>query len=138
LGIEDSQGQILNGQKLIINASGLEGGLRKKSDGVTFFGLKMYKNQDTNSISNSNISSNPIINDVILNYKGNTIEKDHLFYIFFKRNQQKYYIRNSDEEKKNDKTLIYLKITDLFEVKTKKFFFMGESLFYLEPYTIEK
>ena len=101
---------------MTINAAGLENGLRNKRDGYTFFGEK------EKNVRNFNHSKDDtVVNDFLINYKIEGISNHSLFYIVFRRSRynlnkvsQKYYIKNSEETSKDDKSLIYVKLDNKF------------------------
>jgi hypothetical protein len=118
--LSDEIGDFLFKKIATINAAGLENGLRNKRDGYSFFGEK------------EKLGDN-IVNDFLVNYKMEGANHHTLFYIVFRRISQKYYIKNGEDTSKNDKSLIYVKLDPKYEIKMKKFFFIGDSLFYVEP-----
>lgn len=76
-----------------------------------------------------------------------SISNKSLFLIVYRRSinnykigSQKYHIKNTEDTTKNDRNLIYVKLNMKYvrfflfkEITSKKFFFIGDCLFFIEP-----
>lgn len=89
-------GDAINNETLLISAGGLVNGLRNKRDGITFFGCKDL-DEGTNkgidyelNISNSNLSQ---------------VFSSILFFIYFKREEKKYYIKTYPVSKESTNSI---------------------------------
>ena len=80
------------------------------------------------------------MNDFILNSEDETDSK-RIFSILFLRSiklslildEQQYVIRYMNDKKKG-KDLLYSKIEKPLKIRDKRFFFIGECIFYIEPF----
>lgn len=84
LELEQIIGDILGTKKLIITAAGLSGLGRKSNDGVTYFGSK------SKNIMNSKV-------DFELNIESEipkTLTSPYIFMIYFRKEEQKFYIKS--------------------------------------------
>ena len=113
---------LLNKQKLIITAAGLENNLRGVKDGYTFFGV-------------NEIYDGCKINDYLINLPHDKDNQEtqmkfnkRLFAIFFDRNTSKFYFRALCESQ----IYIYIQITHKFYIKHKKYFQIGNQVFHVE------
>ena len=93
---EINQSNLFNGKIIYINASGCNEGLRQKRDGMTFFGLNEYEKDE-------------IVNDIIINLEKD-IKLTKLFVIYYDRKRAHYYIQNLNNDVKENKFLMYIKI----------------------------
>ena len=78
----------LKGQVIRINAQGMEGALRQRNDGFTFFGCKKHDIKKSSAINSGILRS--IINDFIIPSKDKETEKRHRgrhMQIFFDYNE---------------------------------------------------
>ena len=113
----EKEGDMLPTEKksLRITARGLENGLRNTHDGCTYFGLSK---EDNNKV---------IVNDFILNYKNDSIDKNNdninsVFCIYFLRETKKYYLRNLNN---SPSFFIYVKIEKKLFFKDKQLLIVG-------------
>lgn len=152
--LSDIKGNLLNGNKLIIDAAGLKGSLRKIRDGYSYFGI--------------NQKGNEIMNDYILNFSGCSNKKT-VFYIYFDVTKQKFFIDISHDKDITEKNEVMVKeknlskrsekqtylnlnnqidfnnillnfisvklVGDNFSFKRKKIFFIEKNLLLVEPQT---
>ena len=132
----DVEGDLFR-KKLSIDASGLDGSLRNSRDGVTYFG---FKNNNKNvKILFSKIKEYSILNDFIINHQNDSDSKS-VFSITYQRGiifydnlaTQEYFLK-SIYEKKSGKNLIYSKIEFPLKISEKRFYFIGDCLFFVEP-----
>lgn len=97
--MEQIVGNILGITKLKITAAGLKGTMRKANDGVTYFGIK------------SNKLKNKI--DYELNLEGNFKDSTHslIFMIYFRKDEQKFYIKSSSKDSSMSLPVVQIQIT---------------------------
>ena len=120
--ISDFEGDLLNGKKLIINAAGIKNSLRKKQDGITFFGMETLNELNKN--------------DFILNLQKIMVNKKHkiidtIFAIYFEKKEKLYYFQSFLKE--CDETISY-KIPNkiYYEIKNKDRFLLGNNKLIIE------
>ena len=122
LAISDFEGDLLNGKILIINAAGYKKSLRKKQDGITFFGMKTLNEKNKNDF---------ILNlqKIIINNKNQIIET--IFAIYFEKKEKVYYFQSFMKE--CDEKISY-KIPNKisYEIKNKDHFLIGNYIFSVE------
>ena len=134
--LEEIEGDILNGNKIEINAGGMVGG-RGKKDGFTIFGLKNYaynlkqKSRDEkNDIDHKNQMFSP---DFELNYEME-LSFPYIFSIYYKKEDKSYYIRSFSGKGSDNKILfIKLKNDDKYILKQKELISAGDSIFQITP-----
>ena len=98
----DEVGSLLNGNKVIVNASGVEGGLRQKRNGVAVFGVDNGK---------GNI-------DYAVNMKYDLSKKNNiLFQIQFDEKTFKYYLKKT---KNNVDNILFIKVNKRLYIGKKK------------------
>ena len=98
----DEVGSLLNGNKVIVNASGVEGGLRQKRNGVAVFGVDNGK---------GNI-------DYAVNMKYDLSKKNNiLFQIEFDEKTFKYYLKKT---KNNVDNILFIKVNKRLYIGKKK------------------
>jgi len=99
--LEDEEGDILQQKKLELNASGLIGANRKMKDGVTFFGTQI-KIEDK------------VVNDFLLNIDYANVKEigAYVFIIYYKKEQNKYFLRACKDKSNTKNTMLLVKITD--------------------------
>ena len=122
--MEEIECNLLNGQKIKINAQGMIGG-RGLNDGVTIFGC--YSDVDNNE-NNTILKS-----DFIFNFK-NKYLYPYIFMIYFEKEDKSYYIRPFIG-KNDDNKILYIKINhdNNFALKQKELIFIGNILFQASP-----
>lgn len=102
LELRDEVGSLLNGNKVIVNASGIEGGLRQKRNGVSVFGVDNGK---------GNI-------DYAVNMKYDLSKKNNiLFQIEFDEKTLKYYLKKT---KNNVDNILFIKVNKRLYIGKKK------------------
>ena len=93
---------LFNGKIIKIDASGCNEGLRQKRDGMTIFGLKENE-------------KDKIINDIIVNLEeNNNFELSKLFVIYYDRKKISYFIQNLNNDIRNNKLMMYIRIYDTY------------------------
>ena len=122
--IEEIECNLLNGQKIKINAQGMEGG-RGLNDGVTFFGC-------TSDIDN-NQNNQVLKSDFIFNFKDKYLYP-YIFMIYFEKEDKSYYIRPYIG-KNGDNKILYIKLNhdNNLALKQKELIFAGNVLFRVSP-----
>lgn len=78
---------MLGQKEIIVNAKGVIGGLRQKSNGLAYFGKEAFDNK-----------GKPI-NDFIVNLK-DEILSNSIFLIYYRRDNSKYYLRMLESNSK--------------------------------------
>ena len=109
---------LFNGKIIKIDASGFNNGFRQKRDGMTIFGLKKMEN-------------NEIINDIIVNFnEQSNYSINTLFVIFYDRKKAHYFIQNLNNDIKNNKFMMYIKIYEYYleNDKYNKYFLLGNTI----------
>ena len=144
--IEEIDGNLFNGEKIEINASGMVGG-RGKNDGFTIFGQKNINKEDKSDSNSKNNNENNLNN--INNQKGesNFIFKpdfelninENLFYpyifaIYYKKEKNSYYIR-AFSGKGSDNKILFIKLKNKckFVLKQKELISAGDKIFQITP-----
>jgi len=87
---------------ITIEPFGMRNSIRQKKDGYTFFGSEKSSSEILKKAS--------LLNDYILNYDIDDRNYDNIFYIYFKKEKQKYYIRPYNLEHTKDKYCLHLKL----------------------------
>ena len=134
--LEEVECNLLNGQKIKINAQGMLGG-RGLNDGVTIFGsssnLSQSENNNFNIINNSSANANILKADFILNLK-EKYNYPFIFMIYFKKETKSYFIR-SYSGKNNDNRIIYIKLTNGYNLplKQREIILAGNVIFQINP-----
>ena len=134
--LEEVECNLLNGQKIKINAQGMVGG-RGLNDGVTIFGsssnLSQSENNNFNIINNSSANANILKADFILNLK-EKYNYPFIFMIYFKKETKSYFIR-SYSGKNNDNRIIYIKLTNGYNLplKQREIILAGNVIFQINP-----
>ena len=82
------------GKTVLINAKGMVGGLRKKENGLVYFGNKSHN------------ENNEIINDFVIE-TSIQYEGDSLFLIYYRRDYEEYYLK---KEVKSEKAYCFAKL----------------------------
>ena len=120
--ISDFEGDLLNGKKLIINAAGIKKSLRKKQDGITFFGMETLNEPNK-------IDFKLNLQKIMVNNKNKIIET--LFAIYFEKKEKLYYFQSFMKE--CDERISY-KIPNKmsYEIKNKDHFLIGNFNFSIE------
>ena len=120
--LEGKECDIFNGEKIKINAFGMEGG-KGRNDGVTIFGGNTDQARD---ISNKYI-------DFVLNLK-RKINYPYIFYIFFEKKTKSYFI-SPYSSKNNDNRILYVKLTNGYNLplKQKEIISAGNIFFQITP-----
>ena len=120
--LEGKECDIFNGEKIKINAFGMEGE-KGRNDGVTIFGGNTDQARD---ISNKYI-------DFVLNLK-RKINYPYIFYIFFEKKTKSYFI-SPYSSKNNDNRILYVKLTNGYNLplKQKEIISAGNIFFQITP-----
>ena len=121
--IEEIECNLLNGQKIKINAQGMVGG-RGLKDGVTIFGC----NPEVDNNQNNTI----LKSDFIFNFNDKNLYP-YIFMIYFEKEDKSYYIRPYIG--KNDDNILYIKLNhdNSFPLKQKELIYAGNKLFQVSP-----
>ena len=122
--IKETEGNQLNNGSIEINAGGCEIGSRKAKDGVTLFGPILTDEK------------NIIINDILIapNFKD---INSHLFVIYYKKEERKYYIRTYKDQFSNGLSVLLVKINKYYPIKKSEMFMIGD-LFFVFKVHVEK
>ena len=134
--LEEVECNILNGQKIKINAQGMVGG-RGMKDGVAIFGsaanLSQSENTNFNLGLSSSVNTNILKVDFILNLK-EKYNYPFIFMIYFDPESKSYFIR-SYSSKNNDNRIIYIKLTNGYRLplKQKEIILAGNVVFQINP-----
>ena len=128
LTIEEKECNILNGEKIKINALGMIGG-RGIGDGLTIFGSST--NQETKE--NENGDKNKLKVDFILNLN-EKYSYPYIFMIYFEKESKSYFIRPYSG-KNNDNRILYIKLTNGYRLplKQKEIITAGNIIFQVSP-----
>ena len=120
--LEGKECDIFNGEKIKINAFGMEGG-KGRNDGVTIFGGNTDQARD---ISNKYI-------DFVLNLKHKN-NSPYIFYIFFEKDTKSYFISPYSGNNK-DNRILYAKLTNGYNLplKQKEIISTGNIFFQITP-----
>ena len=120
--LESKETDIFNGQTININASGMIGG-RDIGDGITIFGCN----------SNNEGEDNSKKADFILNLK-EKYSYPYIFIIYFNKETKSYFIRPYSS-KNNDNRIIYVKLTNGYNIplKQKEIISAGNIIFQVSP-----
>jgi len=120
LKLVETEGNILDGRKIYINASGMVDGLRNKRDGSTLFGRLKYNNNRVRIILIKNHINDFILNMNQINESVNTVFKIQfdrgiisLTYQFNKDLQQ-YYLTN--ETTKDESLVLFVHLDNKFVI----------------------
>ena len=119
--IEEVECNLLNGQKIKVNAQGMVGG-RGNNDGVVIFGAKTNKEQDEK-----------IKSDFILNCDNKT-SYPCVFFIYFEKAQKSYYIKPYTVET-DEKNFFYIKLNhdNNYPLRQKEIILAGNIIFHISP-----
>ena len=122
--LESKETDIFNGQTININASGMIGG-REVGDGITIFGC--------NSSNEGEDGVNSLKSDFILNLK-EKYSYPYIFIIYFNKETKSYFIRPYSS-KNNDNRIIYVKLTNGYNIslKQKEIISAGNIIFQVSP-----
>ena len=107
--IESKETDIFNGQTININASGMIGG-REVGDGITIFGC--------NSNNQEGGENNSLKSDFVLNLK-EKYNYPYIFIIYFDKDTKSYFIRPYSS-KNNDNRILYVKLTNGYNLSLKQ------------------
>ena len=134
--LEEVECNILNGQKIKINAQGMVGG-RGMNDGLAIFGSAANLSQSENTNFNLGLSSSVNINNLKVDFILNLKEKNNypfMFVIYFDKEAKSYFIR-SYSGKNNDNRIIYIKLTNGYRLplKQKEIILAGNVVFQINP-----
>ena len=131
LTIEEIECNLLNGQKIQINAQGMIGG-RGLKDGLTIFGCPNEQNENPNN-NKLNFKS-----DFILNFK-DKLSYPFIFMIYFERETKSYYIK-SYISKEDDNKILYIKLNHEYylPIKKKELIIAGNIVFQVCPISNNK
>ena len=135
LTLEEIECNLLNGQKITINAQGMVGG-RGLNDGVTIFGSasNLYQSENSNfNVINSSVNTNFIKSDFILNLK-EKYNYPYIFMIYFEKESKSYLIRPYSS-KNNDNRILYILLTNGYNLplKQREIFSAGNIIFQANP-----
>ena len=132
LTIEEIDCNLLNGQKIQINAQGMIGG-RGLKDGVSIFGCNNEQNENPNHNNKQNLKS-----DFILNFK-EKLSYPFIFMIYFERETKSYYIK-SYISKDDQNKILYIKLDHEYHlpIKQKELIIAGNIVFQVSPISNNK
>lgn len=118
--LSEVDGDILNGQVIEIDASGIcnNKGRRHARDGFSFFGFE------------EEINNKKVCIDFILNLP-NRNKRSVLFCIFYHRQKGNYFLKNINEKNK-EKYILYYKVVKPFKINQKTYFLIGSAIFVSE------
>ena len=131
--LEEINGNLLNGQKIEINAAGMVGG-RNKKDGFTIFGLK-FLNLTKNSSEDSDVEAaqekneNQYLLDFELNY-AQYLSYPYIFAIYYKKEEKSFYIKGFSG-KGSDNKILFIKLNNKnkFILNQKELILTGNIIF---------
>ena len=132
LTIEEIDCNLLNGQKIQINAQGMIGG-RGLKDGVSIFGCNNEQNENPNDNNKQNLKS-----DFILNFK-DKLSYPFIFMIYFEKESKSYYIK-SYMSKDDQNKILYIKLNHEYylPIKQKELIIAGNIVFQVSPISNNK
>ena len=132
LTIEEVDCNLLNGQKIQINAQGMIGG-RGLKDGVSIFGCNNEQNENPNDNNKQNLKS-----DFILNFK-DKLSYPFIFMIYFEKESKSYYIK-SYMSKDDQNKILYIKLNHEYylPIKQKELIIAGNIVFQVSPISNNK
>ena len=132
LTIEEIDCNLLNGQKIQINAQGMIGG-RGLKDGVSIFGCNNEQNENPNDNNKQNLKS-----DFILNFK-DKLSYPFIFMIYFEKESKSYYIK-SYMSKDDQNKILYIKLNHEYNlpIKQKELIIAGNIVFQVSPISNNK
>jgi hypothetical protein len=118
--LEELAGNILRGNKLQINASGLVGGMRKARDGIAFFGKHLKKGDQ-------------IVNDfeLSLDYP---LSITYVFIIYFKKETNKFNLRTFKDKQIPGNSLLMIKLDNNYVINKKEIIAVSDNYFQLTSY----
>lgn len=139
LTIEDLDGNLLNGKKLLIDAAGLFNSIRKKRDGIVFFGLHNSSIVSNNNDS-SNCNDNEPLDDFKLNIPNVKCTLDHLLMIYYHRKTATYFMKSFIKEINNCTIIMTLKVNKPYVINKKTFAVIGNIMVIIDVgnYTFNK
>ena len=114
--IKETEGNQLSQGSIELNAAGCEIGERQAKDGVTLFGPTLTDEK------------NNIINDILIapNFKD---INSHLFVIYYRKDEKKYYIRTYKDQLSNGLSVLLVKIKKTFLIKKSEMIMIGDLFF---------
>jgi len=126
--VEENDCNLLNGQKLKINAQGMEGG-RGFKDGVTIFGCDFDQNQNQNNGDKHILKA-----DFILNIK-DKFSYPYIFMIYFDRDSKSYFIRPYLGKNDENNKILYIRLNHEYNlpIKQKELIIAGNIIFQVSP-----
>lgn len=131
--LEEINGNLLNGQKIEINAAGMVGG-RNKKDGYTIFGqkfLNLTKNssEDSDNEDSKEKNENQYLLDFELNY-AQYLSYPYIFAIYYKKEEKSFYIKGFSGKGSDNKVLfIKLNNKNKFILNQKELILTGNIIF---------
>jgi hypothetical protein len=135
--LEEINCNLLNGNKIEINAAGMIGG-RNKNDGFSIFGQKKLIDGSKNSSEDSeddikSKENNPFIPDFELNYP-QFLSYPYIFTIYFKKEEKSFYIK-AFSGKGSDNKVLFIKLNNknIFILNKKELIFTGNVIFQVTP-----
>ena len=135
--LEEINCNLLNGNKIEINAAGMIGG-RNKNDGFSIFGQKKLIDGSKNSSEDSeddikSKENNPFIPDFELNYP-QFLSYPYIFTIYFKKEEKSFYIK-AFSGKGSDNKVLFIKLNNKnrFILNKKELIFTGNVIFQVTP-----
>ena len=127
--LEEKECNIFNGEKIKINALGMEGG-RGIGDGVVFFGSNQVVLEES---ANMNTGVSILKPDFILNLN-EKYPYPYIFMIYYEKDSKSYFIRPYSS-KNNDNRILYVKLTNGYNLplKQKEIISAGNIIFQVSP-----
>ena len=121
--LEETEGDLLEGKKIVINPKGVANSPRMYGDGFVFFGEK-YENDNQEIINditiNINSGNNKSINSKIIK------PSDHFFVIYFHLVNQSYYIRPYTN---STISFIIIKLDSSYKIHSKEYIVLSDYIF---------
>ena len=112
--LEEKDSNIFNGEKIKINALGMEGG-RGVGDGVAIFGSNPNQVEDS---ANLNTGASILKPDFVLNLNEKYLFP-YIFMIYYEKESKSYFIRPYST-KNNDNRILYVKLTNGYNLPLKQ------------------
>jgi hypothetical protein len=120
--LEETEGNLMKDDKLMINASGLVEGARKAKDGVTFFG----KNLKCGDI---------VVNDYVLNIDNTDYQLNHIFFIYYRKESNQYFLRSYKEKNVQNQSypIVLVRLDKQYPLSKKQIVKIGDIYFQVTP-----
>lgn len=114
--LEEVEGNILNGEKIEICATGMiHSSIRQANDGISYFGITNNNNTGFKEYTKL---------DFVLNLDSLNTASNVIFKVFFDKKTKKYFISSNIGE--SDKTILFVRIERVFAIKRKHIVSLGD------------